>query len=271
MSGHYPPPDDPGAERPGDQPPEPPPGGYPPPPGGGYPPHDPAAGYPRPSGSYEVGAAFSWAWERFKQNLGPLVISVLIITAISGAISGATTLPTLGQDSSTMTTGDALRFSAATGVWNIVGGLLTAIIVAPLSLNLVRMFLAIADGHRADIGDLFKTDLIGPAILLGLLTWVLTMVGLVLCIIPGLIFVFGAAYATYMMADRGLSPWESIKASFGVYQTNFGMALVGVLLGGIIAGVGVIACFIGVLFTAPIGGLFITYAFRRLTGGVVAG
>ncbi|OUZ09981.1 hypothetical protein BHE97_09240 [Aeromicrobium sp. PE09-221] len=243
---------------------------YPPPPGGpdsGYPPQGP----PPPSGGYEVAAAFSWAWARFKENLGPLVLSVLIISAISGAISTATTLPTIGEDSSTMTTADALRFSAATGVWNLVGGLLTAIIVAPLTLNLVRMFLAIADGRRPDIGDLFKTDLIGPAILLGLLTWVLTIVGLILCIVPGLIFVFGAAYSTYMMADRGLSPWESIKASFGVYQINLGMALVGVLLGGIIAGAGVIACFVGVLFTAPIGGLFITYAFRRLTGGVVAG
>ncbi len=234
------------------------------------PPNGPSGAYPPPSpGNYEVGAAFSWAWERFKQNLGPLVLSVLIIAAISGAISTATSLPTFGQNSSTMTTDEALRFTAATGVWNIVGGLITAVIVGPLSLNLVRMFLAIADGRRPDIGDLFKTDLIGPAILLGLLTWVLTIVGLILCIIPGLIFVFGAAYATYVMADRGLSPWESIKASFGLYQNNFGMALVGVLLGGLVAAAGVIACFIGVLFTAPIGGLFITYAFRRLSGGVV--
>lgn len=258
MAGNYPPPPPP--QGPGNYPPPPPPpqgpGGYGPP--------------PRP-GSFDVGAAFSWAWDRFKQNAGPLVLGVLVIVVVSGIINTLTSLPTIGAaPDSSATAEDIWAYAGANAGWGIVGGIVSAVLVAPLTLNLARMALGIADGRQADVGDMFKFDLAGPAIVLGLLTYLLTMVGLVLCVIPGLIFAFGAGFSTLILADTGRSPWESIKASFGVYKVNLGMALVAVLLGGLVAAVGVIACVIGVLVTAPIGLLFVTYAYRSITGGRVA-
>jgi len=198
------------------------------------------------------------------------VLGVLIIVAISGIINGLTSLPTMGTTPDSYATSEEIwSWAAANLGWSLIGGVVSTVVVAPLTINLARMALGIADGRRADVGDMFRFDLAGPAIVLALIVYLLTMVGMVLCLIPGLVFAFGAAYSTIILADRGLSPWESVKASFGVYRVNFGLALVAVLLGGIVAAVGVIACIVGVLVTAPIGLLFVTYAYRRLTGGVV--
>ncbi len=65
-----------------------PPPGYPPPPGYGPPPGYPAApGYGPPPGSgFSIGEAFTWAWNKFSHNLGPLILSILIYNLIAFAL-----------------------------------------------------------------------------------------------------------------------------------------------------------------------------------------
>ena len=113
--GYPPPPPPPGGGYP---PPPPPGGGYPPPPGGGYAPPPPPpgggyapppqqqagyppvpggypppqqAGYPAPGGypppagpgypgaqAFNVGEAFSWAWNKFSKNAAALIVPTLV-------------------------------------------------------------------------------------------------------------------------------------------------------------------------------------------------
>src|SRR6516165_4503905 len=67
-----------------DVPPAPPP----PPPGYGYP---PPSGYDAPpTSNVAVGPALSWAWTKFQQNAGPLILVVLIVfvgLVVAGAVS----------------------------------------------------------------------------------------------------------------------------------------------------------------------------------------
>ncbi|MGB8503208.1 MAG: hypothetical protein WCE29_13365, partial [Mycobacterium sp.] len=85
-----------------EQPPGPPPGSYPPPPppqGGGYQTPPPQGGYPASAGGpgyggynaeqpYSVGDAFSWAWNKFTKNAGPLIIASLVYGLVISIILG---------------------------------------------------------------------------------------------------------------------------------------------------------------------------------------
>ena len=103
----------------------PPPGGapgYPPPPQGGYPPPSPG-GFPPAGGpgfgqSYNVGDAFSWAWNKFSKNAGPLIVAtlvyglvVVVLQAIISSVSAAVSPSDYSSYSS-----DATSFSFSYGM-----------------------------------------------------------------------------------------------------------------------------------------------------------
>jgi len=91
--GYGPPPGPPPGYGPRPGQPQPgygPPPGYPPPPGYGPPPgYPPAPGYGPPPGSeFSIGEATSWAGNKFKKNLGPLVLAALVYGVIGVVVHG---------------------------------------------------------------------------------------------------------------------------------------------------------------------------------------
>src|SRR6201999_3979686 len=67
-----------------------PPPGYPPPPGYGPPPGYPVTpGFGPPPGSgFSIGEAWAWAWNKFKKNLGPLILAALVYGVIGVVVHG---------------------------------------------------------------------------------------------------------------------------------------------------------------------------------------
>lgn len=266
----------PAGPPPGDTPPPPPPGGsYPPPPGGGYPPNG-GYGAPQPSGGFDIGAGFSWAWKKFTENAATLIISTLIIFVLASIPYLAVYIPLIASAGSA-------EYNLETG--EITGGgpgfVLTLLIMAvaffllflvvqTLGSNLIRMTLSIADGHKPSIGELFSFPRGGATFVTALLLALGTGVGILLCYLPGLLFIWLTAFTFYFFYDRGLSPVDSIKASFGFFRDNIGPAIVIVLLAGLVGGAGAIACGVGVLVTYPLAQLFTAHQYRSITGGTIA-
>ena len=81
---------------------------------------------------------------------------------------------------------------------------------------------------------------------------------------------FFTSYSLYFVLDKGLAPVEAIKASVNLVKDNLGSAVIWYIVGGLIAGAGVIACFVGVLVTMPLFLLGSAYTYKRLTGQPVA-
>ena len=80
-----PPPPPPGSGGYGAPPPPPPPGA----PGGyGYPPGPGGPAGPGGPGGYSVGAAFSYAFDKFRANWGPLVLITLVLLVGAGIVQG---------------------------------------------------------------------------------------------------------------------------------------------------------------------------------------
>lgn len=255
-------------------PPAPPAGGYgtPPPP----PPPAPATG----SQPFSVGEAFGWGWAKFQQNLGPILIAVLVYFAIlvvvqfvwyllfSRALINDSTL-TVNQ-----TTG-AISYSGGSGFFAslLLYALSTFaffVLFAFLQAAVIRGALMIADGKRLVVGDMFRFEQLGTILVAALIVGAFTAVGTLACYVGAVVVSFFTAFYLFFIIDKKLGAWESIVASFNLVKENIGSVLV--LLLGVLAAyiVGALLCGIGLLVTAPVALLALTFGYRRLQNQPIA-
>ncbi|NED68736.1 hypothetical protein G3I15_48220, partial [Streptomyces sp. SID10244] len=107
-------------------------------------------------------------------------------------------------------------------------------------------------------------------IITALLVAIGTYIGLILIIIPGIIFAFLAYWSLTFVVDRDLDAIAGIKASFSVISKNAGplfllaLACIGLNI------VGAIVCLVGLLVSIPVTVIASTYAYRFFTGGQIA-
>lgn len=245
-------------------PPPPPPGAYPP--AGAYPPppagYTPAPGYAQPVGApaFSVSEAFSYGWQGFSRNIGPLAIIALLVIAAQVVVQILRTL----FDNWLLDTGASLL------------GTFISLLIA---LGLIRAALIIIDGRRPTVEDVLDTDGIGVYIVASLLVAVLVTLGLVLCILPGLIVAFLFQFYGYAIVDRRVDattsapnsdPIGALRASFAITSAN---ALPLILLGLLIMAanfVGALLCGVGLLVTIPMTAIAQAYAWRFFSRGTIA-
>ncbi|GAA4700559.1 hypothetical protein [Nocardioides conyzicola] len=280
MSTHEPPPEQvpPPSGESGEVPPPPPPtGGYgeappPPPPG---PPAPPAGG-----DSYNLGNALSYGWTKFQANFGQIVVAVLVLVVavavvqivgylVSNAVrcdpkitynsDGTFDTDTCSGGLFALSTFVSLLFSAAAFIVSMI-----------ISAGIVRGALDITEGRQLDPKTLLRTDNLVPVIVASLIIGVATFVGLVLCILPGIVVIFLTQYTIYFIVDKGLEPVEAIKASIAFTTQNLGNVLVWYIVGGIIALVGFAICFVGALVSVPVVIIGTAYTYKTLNNEPVA-
>ena len=261
-----------------DTPQPPPPGGQPPPPGSQPP---PPGGQPPPAAGgepYSVGNAFNYGWQKFQQNLGPILLGLLayvvaigVVTLIWIFITGALFAPTseaqveallTGQGAGSTLFGGLLLF----GLQAIVGFIGFVIIQAAVT----RAALALTDGQEIELQTLFAFDNFGQLVIGALVVGLATSIGSIFCYIPGLIVMFFAQFYVHFLLDKNLGAIDAIKASFSFVNANLG-TLVGFFLASLVAYfLGALLCGIGLLFAVPIVIIAQAYTFRRLQGEPVA-
>ncbi|BBZ58919.1 DUF2189 domain-containing protein [Mycolicibacterium monacense] len=279
--GGYPPP------PPGGYPPPPPPqGGYPPPPQGNYPPAGypvgPQGGYPPAGfgpGGYSVGEAFSWAWNKFGKNAVPLLVAtlaygliIIVIQALTNTLSAAVDP---GDSTNYMSDGSGFEFSytidsPAGIIVAFIGWLISLVVAAAVQSAYLGGMLDIADGREVSIGSFFRPRNIGSVIIAGLIVGVITTVGFLLCVIPGLIASIMLMFTVVSLLDRNLAPIEAVKTSFDISKGNFGSVFLAWLVMVVTVFVGALLCGVGLLVAAPVATLILVYTYRVLTGGQVA-
>ncbi|OBF19977.1 hypothetical protein [Mycobacterium sp. ACS4331] len=269
--------------------PSPPQGGYPPPPQGGYPPPPPAqggyappppVGYGGPGTAFSVGDAFSWAWNKFSKNAGPLIVATLVLTVAVSLISSIFQAVATAVSPDRVTSYDEFDsgFMFATGVEYspagvfvlILGYLVVTVVAAAIGSAYIGGALDIANGVPVTFGSFFKPRRIGAYIVLGLIVGLITGIGFALCFLPGLIASLFLFFSTVALLDRNLTPVDAIKASFNLVKNNFGQAFLVWLVSFVIVLVGLLLCGVGLLVAAPLALLFEIYAFRKLSGADVA-
>lgn len=231
----------------------------PPPPGRQSPP----AGWqpPRPT-SPDLGLAFSGSWQAFRDHLASLLVAggvLLLVTVLPLVL-----LVPLWWELVTTDRTSTPDISVLQVVLSVVGVLLMALLVPIFQSNLTRMCLGILDGEKPGTFEILRLKRLGGTIGAELLIGLGTLVGFLLCILPGIIFSWAAGFTYQLLHDRGLGPFEALKASVSFVRRNLGWALVTLLLGGFVASLGSYACLVGMVASAPFAQLFICHLYRQI-------
>ena len=206
---------------------------------------------PSTPGGLSVGAAFSYGWAKFSQNAGPLIVVTLLVWAASIVIN------IIAQDFDSWFL--QLFFSV-----------LAFVVSQVMTRGLVRAALTIVNGGRPEPGSVFSFENIGPFVVGAILFGLLVGVGLVLCIIPGLILGALFGFWSFACVEQDLDGVSALKRSLELTRANFGqvilfgLAYIGVNI------IGAILCGIGLLVTIPLSYVAAAHFYRQLSGTPVA-
>jgi hypothetical protein len=177
-------------------------------------------------------------WELLKSSFWPIVgvtFVVMVVAAAAGAI------PFLGM----------LVSLLLTGVFN--GGLF-------------YYYLKKIRGQPAELGDAFSgfSLALGPLMLTTLLVVLMTAFGFICLILPGIYLAVAYYFAYMLVIDRKMEFWAAMEVSRRVITAQWWRMFGLLILGGIIAVLGVIGLGVGIFITLPIFIGAVAYAYEDL-------
>ena len=209
---------------------------------------------------FAAGDALSYGWYGFRNNIGPLALIALVVLAANVLTNW-------------------LQWGTDSVVLSLIMNLAAAFVSLVISLGLVRAALAILDGRQPVIADLLSTKDIVSYIVASLLVTILVFVGLILCLIPGLIAGFLLQFFGYAIVDRRIDsstvapqsdPIGAMRASYEITSKNAGSLIVLAVLCILLNIAGFLLCGIGLLVTIPVTAIAVAYAWRYFSHGVIA-
>ena len=152
------------------------------------------------------------------------------------------------------------------GVGYLFFSLLSALVSLLIQAAVVRGALKITEGQRIELSTFLSTEHLGQVVLASILLAIGTAIGLILCIVPGLILIFFSLFTYQFILDKGLPAFDAIKASFALVNKNLG-SVVGLFFASILAFiVGAILCGIGLIVAIPVTIIATAYAYKLMTG-----
>jgi len=224
-----------------------------------YPP-DQAPGGPTPGsgnlagagggGTFEIGAALSYGWNKFVQFIGQIIVIILVIFVVQGLFTVLSRTLVSGSGVGVIIVGTAI---------SVIGWVVSLILQA----GLIRAGLAITEGRTPEVGMLFQTTNLGPFIVATILVGLLYFVGFLACCVGAIVVAVFMLFYGYLVIDRGAQAGDSISGSFNLVKENLGK----------VAGFAII-CFLLNLVTCGLAvgvtQIATAYAYKRLTGQEVA-
>jgi uncharacterized membrane protein len=207
------------------------------------------------------------AWTVLQPTLGTWVVAFLIYIVIIGAFSGAMSA-VMGTSARPIPMPSGNGFPSATGAMpNIplmmIGNLVQFVVVQFLIGGLYRMAINQVRTGQLTLGDMFSVTDVLPSLLgAALLSGLATFLGLLLCIIPGLIVSGLLMFTIPLVVDQRMGAVDAMSASWNVLKSQAAMAVVFLIVIGLLAGAGAIACFVGMLVTGPLAILSLATLYR---------
>lgn len=218
--------------------------------------------YPRGGnawGGYPPGVYFDFigkAWAEVKQNLGTWVVTTLVAgllyIGVATGMSLALNIMTTGSPIGDPANPNAASSSPAGIIGQILMNAVLSALQAILITGMVRMALDQLQGKEVSFRLFATMPKAVPLVIVGFLGGLMTAVGLLLCVVPG-IYLYGVlAFASMYVAFKDEPAITAITSSMNTLKpyawSMFGLQLV---LGLLIL-VSLMCCGIGALFTVPI-------------------
>ena len=216
-----------------------------------------STGYPT-APVVDGGLALSYSWRAMVNHIGPLVIIALVVVAIHFALG----LITRGTGSSLV---------------DLMAGIVSWVVSSLLAFGLTRAALAILDGRDPTVQDVLNPDRLITYLLASIMFSVAVTLGLILCVLPGLVIAFLLWFFGYAILDApdtpgspARNPVAALTRSYQVTSRRPGNILLIAVMCVVLNIVGLLLCGIGLVVTLPLTAIISAYTWRVLTGGVVA-
>ena len=195
-----------------------------------------AAEYLRRGATIDIGKAISRGWALVRDNMGVLI--------------GATVLGWL--------------ITAGLAFVPVVGWVVGIVVLGGLDYMFIRRI----RGEVVQVGDVFAGFNLAflHLTLAGLVKSLLTSLGFVLCILPGIYLGVGYVFALPLVIDKKMEFWPAMEVSRRVVHHHWWSTFALVIVLALIAIVGFLACIVGALVTIPVATASLMYVYEDLFG-----
>ncbi len=155
---------------------------------------------------------------------------------------------------------------AAGGFIPYLGILVGLIVGGPMMGGLYALYLKKIRGQSAMFGDLFLGFSLAFGSLLGayLICGLLTCLGLLLCIAPGIYLAVSWVFALPLVIDKEMDFWAAMELSRKVVARHWWLMFGFLLVVGLLALAGLLACLIGIFVTSAVAEAAIMYAYEDI-------
>lgn len=184
-----------------------------------------------------VGSSYGMSWEVMKKNF----LELLLVVVIYFAISIPAGVARIGIEASGLGVGSVLL-----GLFSLA---FTIFVISPVAYGMAYVFLKVTRGDKFDVADVFTAfnNNYLQVILANLLTMAIVIAGMILLIIPGIIFACKLAFVPYLVMDKEMEAIDAVKTSWSMTKghtlTIFFMGLLAipiVIIGFVLLIVGII-------------------------------
>ena len=154
---------------------------------------------------------------------------------------------------------------------SFVPGVAALPIAGPIYGGLMVVAIRHASGRPVAMNDLFRYDKIAPVTGVMLLTMLLTYIGMILLVLPGIYLAVAYFMALPLVVEKGMSPWQALETSRKVVTKCWWRMFFTLLVLGLIVGISAIPLLIPLIWTLPFWMLTLGVIYRNLFGVSTAG
>ncbi len=201
---------------------------------------------------FSIKEAISYGWNVMKSNLGFFIGAMLIAVVVNVVINMVAEL-----------------FRANNTVMLILVSLVGIVIGTVIEMGFLTIGLKLIDNAKVSFRDLFSTfNLVVKYLLASILYGLIVLGGMILLIVPGIIWAIQFQFFSLGVIEKGLGPIEALKASSQLTKgkkLKVDLLLFALLILGINA-LGVLALGFGLFITVPTTLVAYVYIYRKLQG-----
>ncbi len=180
--------------------------------------------------------SIKYGWERMKENFQLTFFATLLLVAV-GAMTGGRVL-----------------------------GFLAMIFLLILRIGYLKIFLRMYDNEKPKFSDLFSEyPLFWKYLGVSILYPLVVSGGLILLIIPGIIWAVRFSFSPIILVDTKMGPITSMKESYAITSGKFWNLFGFFLVIGLFNILGLLVLGVGLLITIPVSMFAVIQVYRKLT------
>jgi hypothetical protein len=223
-----------------------------------YPPQAPPGGQPI-GAALDIGTAMSWAWTAFRADPGTFVLLALApigVGLVASVLMFVAFIPALFGD-----------LGIVVGVLGFTGVVVATMVVSfVVSRAMYAAALGMCDGRRPSPSLLVDFTGLGSFVAVTLLYALVVGIGMLACVLPGLVAAVAFIWAPWAVIDQRLDAIEAMRRSWEVTRDRLGEILVFLLVLYLVGLAATALCFVLAVAVMPMQYLAMAWAWRRMQG-----